>query len=499
MKILLINPPKNSESIAPDNMEPLALEVLAATVPQHEVRILDLRFERIGELPRCLSSFQPRLAGVGVNNTIHVYAAQNLLHRLRQALPDANIVVGGHHPTLVPQDFHFPAVDAVFRGWADRSFPEYVRALETGGDCSRVPGVSVMKGGQPVSGEGALGQAESPDIPLPNRELAGRYRRHYRDELGRRTYLVNTARGCPHRCTFCACWKAAGGRVLVRPAAQVARELAGLPRGRVRVFFADDHTFCDARRAEELCERIRSEGAGRRYAGYARADTVVKHPRLFERWRAAGLRDLTIGVEAARDSQLAKLAKGTDTRLNEEAIRILHRLDIVPFAHLLVDPDFTEEDFDALEDFVNRTNLSHPFFPVLTPLPGTILFEEKRGQIRLPYQYYDFAHATVPTRLDPERFFARFIKLYFGSFSLRRNLRQRLQRLGLLAAPDGRREELPRPVSLPVLAGWHLMVVPLVARLRRHYASAPLSSSAPSPGSSVELLPAAATSRPGWL
>jgi len=469
MKILLINPPKNAESIAPDNMEPLALEVLAATVPEHEVRILDLRCEPAGELRRTLRSFRPNLAGVTVNNTIHVRAALGVLDEIRGVLPDANIVVGGHHPTLVPEDFHTPAVDAVFHGWADRSFPEYVRALENRADPSSLPGVSVQRAGRPQTTAVALAPLNAREIPLPRRELVDRYRRRYRDELGRRTYLVNTARGCPHRCTFCACWQAAGGRVLVRPADEVARELAALPRGPVRVFFADDHTFSDTRRAEELARLIRREGAGRRYAGYARTDTVVKHPQLFERWRAAGLRDLTIGVEAARDSQLERLAKGTDARVNEEAIRILHRLDITPFAHLLVDPDFTEEDFDALAEFVARTNLSHPFFVVLTPLPGTILFAERRALIRLPYEYYDFMHAIVPTRLDPERFFTRFLRLYYESFSLRRNLKQRCQRLGLLPAPTGCRAELPHPVPLLTLAGWHLLARPLAARLRRQY------------------------------
>ncbi len=194
MKILLVNPPKSPQSIAPDDMEPLALEVLAATLPQHEVRILDLRFEPAIELFRCLESFQPRLVGVSVNNTIHVRAGRQVLRRIRAALPSANLVVGGHHPTLVPRDFYSPETDAVFRGWAEKSFPEYVRALEAGEACGG-PGVIVLRGGRPVNGSSGLGPAEAADLPLPRRDLTQRYRRRYRDELGRRTFLVNTARG----------------------------------------------------------------------------------------------------------------------------------------------------------------------------------------------------------------------------------------------------------------------------------------------------------------
>jgi len=319
-----------------------------------------------------------------------------------------------------------------------------------------------------VPGETGVSQVGAQDVPLPNRALTRRYQHHYRDELGRRTWLVNTVRGCPERCTFCACWPAAGGRVLVRTPEDVARELRALPRG-VRVFFADDHTFADAHRSRELCGRILREGAGRRYSGYTRADTVVKHPQMFEAWRGAGLKDVTIGLEAADDAGLSKLRKGTSVRVNEEAVRILHRLDIAPFAQLMVDPDFDEDDFDALSLFVQRANLSHPIFVVLTPLPGTIVYEQEQTRINLPYEYFDFAHAIVPTRLGLEQFLARFSRLYREAYSVRRNFRQRLQRAGLLAAAGGDRRSLPRPVSMLMLAGWHALAGPMVRRLRRDY------------------------------
>lgn len=470
MKILLIHPPRCPEALAPDYMEPLALEVLAATVPEHEVRILDLRFETTEALDRILRSFRPRLVGLTVNNSIHVRGSLEILRIIRSILPDARIVVGGHHPTLVPEDFQITQVDAIFIGWADKSFPAFVRALASQDEISSIPGVQRLDDGVPVEKETSSYPLTAHEIPLPRRELVLRYRNRYRDEVGRRSYLVNTARGCPSRCAFCACWKAAGGRVLVRPAESVAAELSALPWG-ARVFFADDHTFSDTDRAGELCRLILQEGAGRRYAGYSRTDTVASHPELFERWRRAGLGEVTIGVEAANDSRLTRLRKATSSSVNEEAIRILHRLDITPCAHLLVDPDFGEEDFDELFDFVLRTNLSHPIFVVLTPLPGTALYEAKRSQIDQPYERYDFVHSIVPTRLDPERFGERFLRLYYDSYALRRNLRQRLQRLGVAPPTGGSRCELPRPVPLISLAGWHIMAKPLAAKLRLFYAS----------------------------
>jgi radical SAM superfamily enzyme YgiQ (UPF0313 family) len=470
MKILLIHPPRCPEALAPDNMEPLALEVLAATIPEHEVRILDLRCEAPEALSRDLLSFRPCLVGLTVNNSIHVRSSLEVLRNIRSILPGARIVVGGHHPTLVPRDFQVPQVDAIFIGWADRSFPAYVRALAEQDEVTSIPGVQRIEDGRPLEKEAAWYPLGAHEIPFPRRELILRYRNRYRDELGRRCFLVNTARGCTSRCVFCACWKAAGGRVLVRPAESVARELSALPRG-ARVFFADDHTFADTDRALELGRLILNEGAGRRYSGYSRTDTVVSHPELFERWRQAGLDEITIGVEAANDARLSRMRKGTCSAVNEEAIRVLHRLGITPCAHLLVDPDFAEEDFDELFDFVLRTNLSRPIFVVLTPLPGTALYEAKRSQINQPYERCDFVHSIVPTRLAPERFAERFLRLYYDSYALPRNLRQRLERLGILPPASGARRDLPRPVPLITLAGWHIMARPMAAKLRSYYAS----------------------------
>jgi radical SAM superfamily enzyme YgiQ (UPF0313 family) len=469
VKILLVNPPKNPQALAPDAMEPLALEVLAATIAEHDARILDLRFESEGTLPRMLLAFNPRIVGVTVNNTVYVRAALRVLQEIKRILPEALVIVGGHHPTMVPEDFQVPDVDAIFFGWADTSFPAFVRAVDSGHNGTSIPGVLALQRGVPVNDRTSAARLCAADVPLPDRALTRRYRRHYRDELGRRTYLVNTVRGCPNRCTFCACWRAAGGRVLVRTAEDVARELSTLPKGHRRVFFADDHTFSDLPRAAELCHLIRRENAGRLYAGYTRTDTVVKHPELFEAWRKAGLRYITIGVEAANDGFLSRLGKGTSSKGNEEAIRILHRLDIIPFAHLLVDPDFGEEDFDALSDFVRKVNLSHPIFVVLTPLPGTVLFEEKHSQINMPYEYFDFVHAIVPTRLGLQRFSDRYLELFFEAYSLRRNLIQKLERVGMLPAPNNLPQELPRSVPLLTLAGWQIMGRPLARKLRQHY------------------------------
>jgi len=181
MKILLIHPPRCPEALAPDHMEPLALEVLAATIPEHEVRIMDLRCEAPEALSRDLLSFRPCLVGLTVNNSIHVRSSLEVLRNIRSILPGARIVVGGHHPTLVPRDFQVPQVDAIFIGWADRSFPAYVRALAKQDEVTSIPGVQRLEDGRPLEKEAAWHPLEAHEIPFPRRELILHYRNRYRD------------------------------------------------------------------------------------------------------------------------------------------------------------------------------------------------------------------------------------------------------------------------------------------------------------------------------
>ena len=423
MKILFIYPPQSPYVLAPSNFEPLALEILASTVSDHNVKILDLRFESLSILRYLLRSYTPDLIGVTINNTMQVNQALRILKFIRETYPSGINIVGGHHPSLAPQDFYVSYVDAIFVGWAEKSFPQYVDALQSNKQVESIPGVIVLKNGIATSQTKNAGDISPNDIPLPNRSLVQKYRKRYKDEIGRRTVLVNTARGCPYRCTFCACWKAAFGRYIVRSAEDVFKELTNLPAEVSRVFFADDNTFFDIQRAEDLYRLIKKSGMKKKYSGYCRSDTIVKHPSLFYQWKEIGLDNLTIGFEATGDEMLKNFNKAGSTEVNQKAVRILDDLDLKFSSYFLIDPDFKAKDFREISDFVNRLNLIRPKFVILTPLPGTLLYEKKKSEINLSYDYFDFMHWVVPTKLNAKEFYKRLIKLYYKAYSFRRHLK----------------------------------------------------------------------------
>lgn len=381
MKIMLIYPPENSVVLAPSRYEPLALEVLAATIPGHDVEIIDMRFESYSTLDSVLETFSPKIVGVTVNNTIQVRQGLEVLEFIKHNHPASITIVGGHHPSIVPEDFYRPSIDYLFIGWAEKSFPLFIKNFEDGNPLNNIPGIIILKNGILVSKVENSYDLQPHEIPFPRRDLTRKYWKKYRNEIGLKTALVNTARGCPFKCAFCSVWKATRGHYLVRPAEDVFKELISLPTEISNVFFADDNTFIDIKNAEKLCRMINESGMKRKYSGYCRSDTVIKHPDLLRQWRRIGLDNICVGFEATDDQDLKVINKSNSTVNNEKAAWILHDIGLPFRSYFLISSDFEEHDFKRISDYVKRLRLINPMFVVMTPLPGTDLWEKKRTSI----------------------------------------------------------------------------------------------------------------------
>jgi radical SAM superfamily enzyme YgiQ (UPF0313 family) len=94
-------------------------------------------------------------------------------------------------------------------------------------------------------------------------------------------------------------------------------------------------------------------------------------------------------------------------------VQILHDLDIDIFASFILKPDFTRDDFDLLRNYCRTLDLMFSSYAVLTPLPGTDLYQEVREEIMVEnYDYYDFIHTLLPTKLPLKEFYRQYYVLY---------------------------------------------------------------------------------------
>jgi len=421
MKILLIEPAKAPRTIGGEDVflyEPLALEYLAAGVSKdHDVRILDLRLEK--DLQAVVERSNPDIVGI-TSYTVHVNTVRKLFEQIKAWDPQVLTVVGGHHATVVPEDFVSPDIDLIVMGEGVFTFKEIVARFERGEGFDGVPGVAFARNGTLVKTEPM--QVSDLDVfAFPDRRFTARYRPHYFSEWMKPLASLRTSKGCPYRCTFCALWKLAGGRYLKRRPEKVVEELAGLDEE--FVFFADDESLVDASRMKTMATLIREAGIQKRYFVYGRSDTIARNPELLELWRDVGLERVFVGLEFFRDEDLKEIHKGSTLRDNEQAVQVLQGLGIDIYASLIVRPEFTRADFAACRQYCRALDLDFATFAMLTPLPGTDLYQQvKERMITHNYDYFDFIHTLLPTALPLKDFYEEYYQLYQKAIPLIKRL-----------------------------------------------------------------------------
>ncbi|MBC7339011.1 MAG: cobalamin B12-binding domain-containing protein [Firmicutes bacterium] len=395
-------------------VEPLGLEAVGGALldprwgPPHEVRLVDMLVP--GDLDRALAGFRPEMCGISCGFTMDVYRARSLARRVKEARPGCFVFVGGHHASLCPEDLVVPEVDAVVVGEGEITARELVDTVARGGCLRGVPGLVLNTPDGPVWTE-VRPPASLDDLPVAARHLTASYRGRYYLGLQAPMASVETARGCPYRCTFCSVWKFYGGTVRAKSPARVAAELEQVKEEYVLI--TDDNFLLSVPRAEAIARELRQNRIRHRYTIQARSDTLVKHPDLLRLWKEVGLYRVFVGIEKVDDEELQALDKRNTVENNVRALDLLRRLGIAVTPSFIVDPDYTRRQFERLRAFLRRYRISAPSIAVLTPLPGTELYRKWRDRLTTTnYELFDLFHSVVPTRLKLEEFYREFTSLY---------------------------------------------------------------------------------------
>jgi radical SAM superfamily enzyme YgiQ (UPF0313 family) len=246
-----------------------------------------------------------------------------------------------------------------------------------------------------------------------------------------RAYLVRntmvTSRGCPHACDFCyksRFW----GRAYYegRPAADIERELASLD-GRF-VFFLDDNFLAGRARARELFPILRN--LGMRWQAGASID-VARDPAFLDEAYAAGCRSLFIGLESISKASLRRVNKPVNAGADfVESIGRIHDAGIMINGSFVLGIDGDGPDvFDRTLEFGIENGIETATFHIMTPYPGTKLFDVMSASGRIltrNWDLYDTGHAVFrPARMTAEALEEGYARVYrdfytFGSI-LRRS------------------------------------------------------------------------------
>jgi radical SAM superfamily enzyme YgiQ (UPF0313 family) len=283
------------------------------------------------------------------------------------------VVVGGYHPSLMPDEAQQHA-DSVCVGEAEGTVPQMIEDFRNGRIRPRyVSGPVSLKG-----------------LPVPDRSLIQRGRYAPVD-------TVQATRGCPNSCSFCSISSFFHQRFRARPVDEVVDELRGLGR---YLLFMDDNLTASRCYAEELFDRMIP--LGKQWFSQA-SIRIAYDDRLLKAAAAGGCRGLFIGLESLSQDNL----RGWNKKINrakdfEWAIKRLHEhgIGVIPGVVFGYDND-TPAVFDQTLEFLLRTNADALQATILTPFPGTPLYEEMAQQGRIAdrdWSHYDFSHVVFEPR-----------------------------------------------------------------------------------------------------
>ncbi|UCC33489.1 MAG: cobalamin-dependent protein [Candidatus Bathyarchaeota archaeon] len=443
MRILFVEPPKDYWFVMGEYLPPpYGILQLAAYVENNtkdvEIGVLDCNAEQMNwrGLEKHMESFNPDIVASSALATCNTYVAVRTLETAKRVNPKVITVAGGQHFTATAQESlqSYPEIDIIVRGEGEQAFVEIVRKVQEKTSFSQIRGIS-CKHNEEVHHNPDHPLLENIDaLPYPGyhfvEDIVHRY--HFTAMAGPKTpyALVEGSRGCPHSCTFCTQWRHWQGKWRRKSPKRIADEMAFcFEEYGSRFIWLTDDNFGLGKYASLLAEEIIQRGISEEIMWFmqARCDDIVKNRHLLPKMRKSGLRWVLLGVESPSHATLATFKKDITPDDSREAVKLLQENDIFAHAMFIIgERKDTAESIASLREFVNDLDPAFAIFAILTPFPGTKIFEEakRNGWIMdFNWSHYDMVHAIMPTetlsREEVQKELYRCYRSFFGSWSRR--------------------------------------------------------------------------------
>ncbi|MBN2055922.1 cobalamin-dependent protein [bacterium] len=394
-KILLIHPSFSAEEhygklsrVAP-SLLPVSLVYLASYMEQHgyEVSIFDGQVEEMSEttLRRRFTADKPDVVGITCMTPMAAEAHRTAAIA-KETLPDALVVMGGIHPTILPEETMADAhVDVLVRGEGELTFLELVKTWSDNEALGSVPGLTYREDGRVVHTAARPFIEDLDTLPFPALHLIPMERYHQIPDATFALPLrgIITSRGCPFKCIFCSARQISGFKYRYRSPENVLEEVDILVRdyGARQLAILDDNFVVDRDRTMGICEGLIRRGYHKRlvYTCAARADQVDLE--LLKTMKRSGCKLVSFGVETGTQRLLDLIQKDLDQAQLRTATSAAKRAGLLVRGTLILGlPTETYEDSLATIRFAKELALDFVKFSLATPYPGTVLYDIAKRQ-----------------------------------------------------------------------------------------------------------------------
>jgi radical SAM superfamily enzyme YgiQ (UPF0313 family) len=371
MKILLISPVRDSHQYTNRGIliPQLSLILLKGlTPPNHEVKIIEEEYMQLDLDEEC------DLVGISCM-TSNAYRGYRIADAFRKK--GKLVVMGGIHPSLLPEEALMHA-DSVVIGEAEGVWEKILVDIEQN-HLQRI-------------------------YHDPNPDLDRYLPKDFSTLPSKRFFNLlplETTRGCPYDCNFCCVSKIYGTKLKHIPVENIVRDI--IASGNKNFIFLDDNIIAHKKYARELLKALiplKIRWIGQSTISFGRDIELIRLA------KKSGCRGLFIGLESVLESNYKNYNKLKDLKDTRKSLKEILKMGIIIQASVIFGFDNdTKETFDQTIKFLINNNLSIASINVLTPYPGTRLFDEFKKSGRLlheRWEYYD--HHTVvfkPKNMSP--------------------------------------------------------------------------------------------------
>jgi radical SAM superfamily enzyme YgiQ (UPF0313 family) len=272
------------------------------------------------------------------------------------------VIMGGIHASLMPEETS-QYVDTLVIGEAEPVFDELFRDMQSG-QLKKV--------------------YKSTDFIMPEK-IAGLDRRLIiRKDYLKSKNVTQLVRGCPHGCTFCTVTKFFGNKFRFRPLDQVMDEIKfqlSLNNNRM-VSFLDDNIFSDRKKAKEFLKEL----IPLKILWWSQGTlNVADDEEVLQLMKESGCVCIFVGIEDISQKGLKELNKNCNIISKyHEQIEKLHSKDIMVMAGFIFGLETHDESvFQEVVDFIQEHKIELPFFSILTPYPGTEMYNSLLDEGRI--------------------------------------------------------------------------------------------------------------------
>lgn len=398
MRVLLVSPTALDSRGRPIkqsrlHLPALTLPMLAAVTPPH-VR-LRLVSESVEEVPYEEPWDLVGITGMGTG----IVRAWQIADEFRQR--GRPVVIGGIAASLGDPEWTLAHADSLVQGEAEEIWPRVLDDAAAG----RLQRIYRMEQPPPID-----------RLPLP------RYDALDASRLGR-WRPVQATRGCPFTCSYCSITAFFRQRYRKRPVEQVIRDVREAKRWGTRyIAFVDDNIGVDFDYCAHLWEALIPE----RILWMSQCSLqIADRPDMLALARRSGCRLLSFGIESTNAASLEGVNKAWNRpERYREAIRTIRRHGIDVSTEMIVGLDGDDASvFERTFQFIMQNRISVPRVHILTPIPGTPLYDELRREGRLlsdDFSRYTGAQIVFrPRQLAPDQLQAEYWALYERLFTWR--------------------------------------------------------------------------------